>query len=353
MKLRLIVLAFALGAWMPAIGIRASECDPDGNVKFICGMKAPEDLIAIPNSAWVIASGYAPGGAIHLIDTRDGTTRQAFPAASVPSRLDAKAYPSCPGPINAGEKMEFRAHGLNLRRGPSRVHVLYVVHHGFRESVEVFEVDAARSTPALTWIGCVVAPPNVGINSVSPLPDQGFAVTNLARRDLPDAQARMRDGRNTGELWEWTPRDGWRLVPDSDSPIPNGLEVSKDGQWYYVNLWSVKKVMRMSRGRTPVSKEFATLEFHPDNIRWQSDGSLYVAGQNAPTTDRVWDCLRKFCADATTNVARLDPQSLTVQTLVRDSNKKEFVSSTTGLRVGGEIWIGSMTSDRVARYPLP
>ncbi|MEO2005359.1 MAG: hypothetical protein ABGY41_14830 [Candidatus Poribacteria bacterium] len=31
------------------------------------------------------------------------------------------------------------------------------VHHGTRESVEVFEVDADATPPALTWVGCAPA----------------------------------------------------------------------------------------------------------------------------------------------------------------------------------------------------
>ena len=61
-------------------------------------------------------------------------------------------------------------------------------------------------------------------------------------------------GGNTGELWEWHPSGGWKMVPDSEGQLPNGIEVSKDGKWYYVNLWGAAKVMRMSRGQTPVKK---------------------------------------------------------------------------------------------------
>jgi hypothetical protein len=110
--------------------------------------------------------------------------------------------------------------------------------------------------------------------------------------------------------------------------------------------------MRMSRGQSSVKKDFVTLDFRPDNIRWQADGSLYAAGQGAPTPERVAECLNKFCADATTNVVRIDPQTLKVQSLIKDSNKETFVSSTVGLRVGREIWIGTSHSDRVARYPV-
>jgi hypothetical protein len=338
---------------LPGGDIRAAGCDPEGKVKYICGVIAPEDLIAVPRSEWVIASGYTAGGAIHLINTRDYSTRQMFPTASPRLRPDTKVYAMCPGPLDPAEKEKFSAHGLNLRPGAEGVHTVYVVHHGFRESVEIFEIDIKPSTPTFSWIGCVVAPETVSMNSVSPVPDGGFVVTNIVRRNLPDVQERMRNGGNTGELWEWHPKGGWKMVPESESPAPNGIEASKDGKWYYVNLWSVGKVMRLSRGQTPAKKDLVDVDFHPDNIRWQADGSLYTAGQGAPTPQRISECLNKFCADATTNVARIDPQTLKVQRIVRDSNKEQFISSTTGLQIGKEIWIGTSHSDRIARYPMP
>src|SRR5207253_1753445 len=139
--------------------------------------------------------------------------------------------------------------GLNLRPGANGVHTVYMVHHGFRESVEVFELDAKPKMPTLTWVGCVVAPENTGLNSVSPVPAGGFAVTNLARRGGAGRGRSITDGGNTGEVWEWNPKDGWKIVPGSESPTPNGIEVSKDGKWVYVNLWAAQKVMRLSRGQ--------------------------------------------------------------------------------------------------------
>ncbi len=37
-------------------------------------MIAPEDLVPVPGTDWVVASGYTAGGAIHLINTKDYTS---------------------------------------------------------------------------------------------------------------------------------------------------------------------------------------------------------------------------------------------------------------------------------------
>jgi hypothetical protein len=333
---------------LPAGAQQGAGCAPDGNVKFICGVPAAEDLVPVPRSEWVVASGLA-GGGVHLVNTRDFTHTQVYPVPSPRERQDKKTYAACPGPMDPGEKEKFSAHGLNLREGSGSVHTVYVVHHGFRESIEVFEVDTSAKPPTFTWVGCAVAPSTAAFNSVSPVPGGGFVATNPNRRGSPATQG----GGNTGEVFEWNATSGWKVVPGSESAGPNGIEVSRDGRWLYVNLWPASQIMRLSREQTPVKKDVIDVPFHPDNIRWQADGSLFAAGHGGPNTQRVIECLRKVCADATSNVARIDPQTLKVQHIVKYPYNERFSASTVGLQVGKEIWLGTIVGDRIARYPLP
>ena len=188
----------------------------------------------------------------------------ALSDASPRLRLDKATYASCPGPLDPAEKEKFSAHGLSLRPGGNGVHTVYMVHHGFRESVEVFELDARPSKPTLTWTGCVVAPREYRAEF-----GQYGSGRRLCRdqprqpRRRPVAGRNITAGGNTGELWEWNPKDGWKMVPGSESPTPNGIEVSKDGKWYYVNLWAAQKVMRLSRGVTPPQKDVVDVPFTP------------------------------------------------------------------------------------------
>src|SRR2546428_746734 len=98
-------------------------------------------------------------------------------------RFDSTTYPSCPGPLQLKTPDAFRAHGLYLKPGQNAVHTLYVVHHGPRESIEVFEVDARGTSPSLTWIGCAPALSIHNFNSVVALPQGGFASTNGGRNE--------------------------------------------------------------------------------------------------------------------------------------------------------------------------
>ena len=197
-----VAVASLLG--LPAAG--AAQCEPDGDLEFVCGPVNPEDLAAVPDSPWVIVSSMADDGHLYATDTRDRTSRQVYPIESSAPRHDTALYGACPGPDTSG----FRPHGLGLRPGNDGVHTLYVVRHGTRESVEVFEIDARGEAPAATWVGCAVAPDGVGLNSVSALPDGGFVATNFQR--------------STGELWEWQPDSGWTEVPGSATAGPNGIE---------------------------------------------------------------------------------------------------------------------------------
>ena len=111
--------------------------------------------------------------------------------------------------------------------------------------------------------------------------------------------------------------------------------------------------MRLSRGQTPVVKDLVDVQFQPDNIRFQPDGTLLAAGHGGPTTPRVIECLMKVCPDAASVVARIDPKTWTAREIIRLPATEKFFSSTVALQVGKEIWIGTITGDRIARYPLP
>jgi hypothetical protein len=327
---------------------KTGGCEPDGAIKFICGMPSPEDLIPIPRSDWVMTSGWIRGG-MHLINSRDFSHVQVFPAATTRERWDKATYASCPGPVDPNEKEKFSAHGLAVSPGPARAHTVYLVHHGFRESIEVFEVETSAQPPTVTWVGCVVAPPTVAFNSISPLPGGGFVATNPNRRTTPPPG---RDSTNTGEIWEWHPNAGFTIVAGSESHGPNGIEASPDGRWLYVNLWPARKVMRLSRGETPVVTTVIDVPFQPDNIRWQPDGTLLTTGHGGATRERVIECLLKVCADASSVVARIDPKTFTAREILRIPASEKFYSSTSALQVGNEIWIGTVTGDRIARHPL-
>lgn len=349
----------------------ATDCSPegDGKIKFICGISHAEDLQRIPGSEWVVTSGLEKNG-IRFVNTRTYQHMQVFPGKAARVLFDKRKFTDCPGPTTE-EAVDF--HGINLREGQDGVHTLYAVRHvsrhpgtrelvpGSREAVEVFEIDARLKTPAITWVGCVPAPEGVReLNSVSALPGDGFVSSNF---NWPsDAKPEeFPNGWTNGQVWEWQPGAGWKVVPGSEFfPGPNGLEASKDGAWLFINLWPAKRVLRLSRGQTPVRADLIEVSFQPDNIHWNDDGTLLVAGQGGSSIGAVMNCMvlpdhfGRACPTITAEVARLDPRTLKVTPVLSYPGSIAGASiATVGLQVGREVWLSSDWFDRIVRYPLP
>ena len=333
-----------------------ATCDPVGPIRFVCGQAGPEDLVAVPGSPWLVASAYGQEGGLHLVDTKAASSTRLFPSASAQERFDRKTYNSCPGPLAGVDRERFRTHGLYLKPGRNLVHTLYAVHHGLRESVEVFELNARPGAPAITWIGCAVAPDPIGLNAVVALPDGGFAATNFDPRVPAGGRGgafspALLAGERNGEVWEWHTGSGWTKVPGSESAGANGLEISADGKWYYVAQWGNRAFMRISRGQTPVARDEISLGFRVDNVRWAPDGTLVVAGQGGPDTAIFRGRGAGAGGVATSTIGKVDPRTMKYQPIIDYPTSPAVSFATVAVQVGDEFWVGSAFGDRIARYP--
>ena len=344
------VSAAIIAAQTPAA---PSSCAPIGALRFVCGPEGPEDLVAVPRTPLLVSSAMGGAGGIYVVDTSKNTSAKVFPIAASAERLDAGTYASCPGPLQGPDRTAFVTHGLYLKPGPRSTHTLYAVHHGGRESIEVFTIDTGLAPPAVTWIGCVVAPDPLGLNAVVALPEGGFAATNFDPRPpsgapAPGVSAKVLSGDRNGEVWEWHPKTGWAKVPGSEASGANGLELSADGTWYYVAQWGNRAFMRLSRGKTPVERQEISVGFRVDNLRWSRDGkTLLAAGQ-----DRALAELPPGTGPVSI-IGRIDPRAMTYQELVRQPMPPGLFAATVALEAGREYWVGSFRGDRITRYPIP
>ncbi|MEE2776724.1 MAG: hypothetical protein VYE73_08170 [Acidobacteriota bacterium] len=308
-------------------------CDSIGEIHFICDMVSPEDIAVVPGAEWAIASGARPGGRLHLLDVGSKTATVLFPTLDRDERLDAGAYPDCPGPLDLSDPDASRLHGLYMKPGESDLHTLYAVHHGPRESVEAFEVNTMELPPRLAWVGCFPAPEGRTFNSVVALPDGGIAATS-------------------GSVMQWHANTGWVEVPGSEDAAANGLEVSGDGQFLFIAGWTEEKLTRVSRGLTPVQKDVVQLGFRPDNFRMSLDGTvIFAAGHTDKFGDPISDPREPTLE--TTNVATIDPNTLEVRRIFVHPAIDGLVTSTTATRIGDELWLGSYRGDRLAYLPMP
>jgi hypothetical protein len=334
----LLVASAAPGVGAQAPAPQAPPCNP-ADAQWVCGQQTPEDLVALPGGAWVIASAYQGSGGLNLIRVGDRRSVVAFPAAGAKLRPDKKTYPDCPGPPNAAN---FTTHGVYVGSGSGPVVPFMAVGHGARESIEVFAVDMRPATPSLTWVGCVIAPEPIGLNAVRGLADGGFVTTNwLPRGGSSDALEQMMAGRKNGELWEWHTNGGWRKVPGSEAAGANGVEVSADGKTIYMAAWGSQSFIRLSRGAKRVERDEIPLGFRVDNIHFARDGSLLAAGQ---ITDP---------AKGSSRVVKVDPSTLAVKDLLTRPDDAAFAGNTTAIEIGTSLWLGSYRGDRIAIVPAP
>jgi hypothetical protein len=116
-----------------ALIVSSATGKPDSDLSFLVGVEDAEDLLLIPGTDWIVASGMGrdkPHGALHLINARTKAWSRWFPDQPLRARLDADAYPDCAAPPDPAR---FWSQGLSLRPTGPRTSILYVAGHGERE----------------------------------------------------------------------------------------------------------------------------------------------------------------------------------------------------------------------------
>lgn len=341
-----LLLAAAL-----ASSAAAGDCHSDPDLDYVCGPEKPEDVLAIPGTPWLIASGFSPGAGLKLVDIPTHGFRAWYTGSPEQVAPDRVSFPDCPAPLNPNL---FNAQGLSLRQtGPGHWRLL-AVNHGGRESVEVFDVAAdGTDEPALHWLGCVPMPSGLAANSVTSFADGTLLVTVLTRPGT--AIADFVAGRNTGGVWQWRPgQAGFALLPGTELPGNNGIEADPDGRHFYVVAFGWHSVVVFDRQDTahPIERIEAP-DFMPDNIHW-SDGSLILAGMRLDEpacgglrriVNGVADpmlCHRGWA------VGHLDLQRKRISTVAYGEPQPGFNGLSAATFAGGELWLGSFQSNRLA-----
>jgi hypothetical protein len=347
-----------------------AACASTNGLNFVCGAQNPEDLVPIPGTRWLIASGMKEGAGLKLVDTAARTARH-FYTGPAQQRPDKTLFPNCPAPPDAGT---FNAHGIYLRRTQAPgLYLLYVVSHGPLEAVQVFTVDVRSAEPSLMWTGCVPMPegnkayPNVdnqspssrvAANSVAAFSDGTIIATVPQRPGTTNAQ-RLR-GEPTGDVVEWKPgTDTFRVVPGTQLAGNNGIEISLDEREFYVVSFGTHTVVVFSR-QDPLRplRQSQAPGFMPDNLRWSGDrliaaGPMYdepaCGGTRLAVVDNpvLTSCHRGYV------VAQLDPKTLAWTVLAYAVPNPNIAVVSTGVVMGDTLWIGAASSEGIGYQPLP
>ena len=342
-----MALPFGVAAQTPP----PAPCTPAGGLSFVCGIQNGEDLVLVPDTRWLIASGMVPGGGLQAVDTQAKSLRKLYAAGTAAVRPDKTTYASCPGPLDPKRML---LHGLSLRPAAAGRYTVYATNHGGRESIEVFEVEASGAAPAATWIGCVLMPDGMAANSVAAFSDRSLLATVLIMpgKTFEDAFAQ----RNTGAVFAWKPGEKtFRMLPGTELSANNGIETSPDDREFYVVSTTTKRVVAYARAKPGVALRTAQLkEIGPDNVRWTSDNRLITAGMidnelscgGPPKTEAGIRCPRGYVA------VTIDPKTMAVTELARGPATPAFTGTAIAMRVGNELWLGSFFADRLAYRTL-
>lgn len=341
----------AAAAWLAPAGAEDSaSCAPDSQLDFVCGAQKPEDVLALPGTRWLVASGFAPGAGLKLVDGQARSLRRWFEGSAVQMAWDKRRWPNCPGPLDPAL---FNARGLALQDlGEGRWQLL-VVNHGGRESIEAFEIDASGNEPRLTWRGCQPMPEGQVANSVAAFADGTVLATVLTRPGTTIGDFTL--GRITGGVWQWRPGDAtFTLLPGTELPGNNGLEVDPAGQRFYVVAFGLHAVAVFDRRDTARPLDLiAAPDFMPDNIHW-SGGRLLLTGMRLDepacggqrkVVDGKADpmlCHRGWV------VGELDLKDRRIATLAYGHPQASFNGHSAAALSGGALWLGSFQSDRLA-----
>src|SRR6476646_2258765 len=138
--MRTLMVIALLGAsfWFNACYAAEPGCDGSGGLEFVCGIRNGEDLVLIPGTSWIVASGFDAGEGVSLIDARNRAHSTLYPGEGPRASHDPQ-FADCTTPPAPATWV---THGLHLRPGSNGHSTLYVVGHGSREAIEVFDVEA-------------------------------------------------------------------------------------------------------------------------------------------------------------------------------------------------------------------
>ena len=307
-----------------------------------------EDMAVLPGGRWVIASSMhsddvKPG--LYAVETATTRFEQLYPGHAAglkgasPRPAAGGARSACPAELASGE---FSGHGISYRPTSARRGELYVVNHGGRESIEIFDVQlprTARAVPKLQWKDCILAPAGTVGNGVAWTRDgRIYATVTPVVNGMPQ----------TGDIRYWTPSAGWITLPGSAVGVPTGIAVAPDNSKIYVTSFGNRKVIEIRLGTAPARREVA-VKFGADNLSLASDGAILVGGLDGNPADIMRGCPGSNSPTCrfTGYVARIDPVSFTVSCTLELGP----TVTTTATQVGNMLWLGSSRAPRIWRAP--
>ena len=339
---------------LSACATRELPCEGTDNIEVVCSFDNPEDFAIIPDSDFLVVSEYGFKHAnlpspLSMLNMKTREKHILFPSDAHPQTATSKEVgwgdPDCDLPTAES----FSPHGLHLTRRDGNRLQLLVVNHAGKNAVEFFEILLDEEIPRALWRGCVNIDKSVVPNSVKWLPQGGFLVTHmggdLSKIDGVITSAQGLLGMDTGYVLRWDSENGIRRQPGGDGPMPNGIEVSPDGRFMYLNIYFASEVRKI---RIEDGERIATADVtHPDNINWGANNQLLVASQSPSFFDmaRCFQIKGKSCA-VPFNVVAVDGDTMKTK-VVFSSTGAPLPVATAAAYHDNRLYTGTFAGDRI------
>ncbi len=320
--------------------------DPNG-FQSIRGLNNAEDMVQVGDTKWILTGNLGDkswkSGGLYLIDSESKEWKEVD--------IDFSGNPA-EGYEKITDQNLFSSHGIALKQISEDSFEIYAVNHGGRESVEIFDLIVKDDFPTIVWKGSVSTPDEMRGNAVAPLSD-GFLVTIPITENSASTFIDFLNGKPTGAVYKWTASEGYREIPGGRLAGDNGIAVSPDEKWAFINEYSNRSVTRISLVDEKEAPVTATLFFLPDNIRYSNDGSLLVTGQNCNifTVVLLTNGTGIGVSPSDTSVVKLDPKSMEVTEILSLPKFRAFGGGTTAIYIGNDIWISSFRAQRIMILP--
>jgi hypothetical protein len=328
-------------------------CEPAHRIVPDCRFQNPEDLAVSPSGRFLLVSQFGSvdgtrAGSLAAYDPAAGSIEILFPGQGASSERPEPAWgePSCtPPPTDA-----FAPHGIDVEQLEDGTQALYVVNHGGRESVEMFEVEDDGRRVGLVWRGCVTAPRHGYFNDLVVLRDGGFWVSQMFPREAHPVwmMLRMRVGRHApGYAYHWSADSGFRRIAGTETRFANGIEKSMDERHLFLSSYLGDEVLKVDTvtgsvvGRAPVPS--------PDNLTWAPNGELLAAGHLASLPDFL-SCTRleEGSCGFRFQIVAIEAETMSARTVL-DHEGPPMGAATVALVLGDGLYLGTFAGDRIAR----
>ncbi len=346
-----MAITVVLGACSVPEGTHITDCIDKGNLHPVCGMQSPEDIAIVPGGDYLLLSELGSmgerAGRITLFNVNDESWRPIFPGQDPKVSATLQGDAGCTEPPG----MEMSPHGTHLVQLDNGNWRYLVVNHGGREAIELFTLRTPDSGPIeLQWQGCVFAAANTLINDVVGMANGDVIYTRMYRPDDFLGMGRGMLGLQTGDVWHWSKENGPSLLPGTSGSLTNGIEISPDERFIFINQYMDKIVQKYDlETRTVVGSAPVP---NADNCSWGPGGKLWLASQAtdiasylACTRDETQTCGMHF------DIVALDPQTMKARVIFSHQGPP-MGAATVATAHRDKVYIGSYLGDRLLVVPL-